>query len=189
MDVRYTIRKHQLLDECQVAPEIFAQVIPRLYTFMKPFVKIFQGQVAEQHAKTSVCGLLSNLERKTIASIAYRLGYSRLPLQAFLGWDGWDDEPLRSALRSQVTMHLGQGDGVLVCEPSGCAKSGRESVGVARQWCGRLGQVANCQVAMYLGYVSRKGHTLVDQRLFLPKAWPKETARLDKAGVPKASRA
>ena len=47
----------------------------------------------------------------------------------------------------------------------------RESVGVARQWCGRLGKVDNCQVAIYLGYVSAKGHTLVDMRLYLPKAW------------------
>jgi SRSO17 transposase len=62
-------------------------------------------------------------------------------------------------------------------------------VGVARQWCGRLGKVDNCQVAIYLGYVSRKGHTLVDSRLYLPKEWTKETARLDKAGVPKTSRA
>ena len=188
MEARYAFRKTQLLEECQVAPEIFEQVIPRLYTFMKPFVKIFQGQVAEQHAKTYVCGLLSNLERKNIESIAYRFGHSRLPLQAFIGWDAWDDEPLRSALRSQVKMHLGQGDGVLVFDPSGFAKSGRESVGVARQWCGRLGKVDNCQVAMYLGYVSSKGHTLVDQRLFLPKEWTKDTARLDKAGVPKASK-
>jgi SRSO17 transposase len=189
MDTRYTIRKHQLLDECQVAPEMFEQVIPRLSTFMKPFVKSFQGQVAEQHATTSVCGLLANLERTNIASIASRFGYARLPLQAFLGWDAWDDEPWRSAWRSQVKMHLGQGDGVLVFDPSGCAKSGRASVGVARQWCGRLGTVDNCQAAMYLGDVSRKGHTLVDQRLFLPKAWTKDTARLDKAGVPKAYRA
>ena len=189
MEARYTIRKHQLLAECQVAPEIFEQVIPRLSTFMTPFVKIFQGQVAEQHANTYVCGLLSNLERKNVESIAYRFGHSRLPLQAFIGWDAWDDEPLRSALRSQVKRHLGQGDGVLVFDPSGFAKSGRESVGVARQWCGRLGKVDNCQVAMYLGYVSRKGHTLVDQRLFLPKGWTKDTARLDKAGVPKAYRA
>jgi SRSO17 transposase len=60
---------------------------------------------------------------------------------------------------------------------------------VARQWCGRLGKVDNWQMAMYLGYVSHKGHTLVDQRLFLPKAWTKDTARLDKAGVPNAYRA
>jgi SRSO17 transposase len=84
---------------------------------------------------------------------------------------------------------LGQGDGVVVFDPSGFPKSGRESVGVARQWCGRLGKVDNCQVAIYLGYVSRKGHTLVDTRLYLPKEWTKDKARLDKAGVPKADRA
>jgi SRSO17 transposase len=189
MDTRYAIRKSQLLDECQVAPAIFEQVIPRLYTFMEPFVTIFQGQAADQHAKTYICGLLSDIERKNIESIAYRFGQSRLPLQGFIGWDAWDDEPLRQELRRQVKTHVGQGDGVLVFDPSGFPKSGRESVGVARQWCGRLGKVDNCQVAIYLGYVSSKGHTLVDTRLFLPKDWTKDKARLDKAGVPNASRA
>ncbi len=189
MEARYAFRKTQLLDECQVAPAIFEQVIPRLYTFMAPFVKTFQGQVAAQHAKTSVCGLLSDVEHKNVESIAYRFGQSRLPLQGFIGWDAWDDAPLREELRGQVKRHLGQGDGVLVFDPSGFPKSGRESVGVARQWCGRLGKVDNCQVAIYLGYVSRKGHSLVDTRLYLPKEWTKDKARLDKAGVPHASRA
>jgi len=189
MEARYALRKTQLLAECQIAPEIFEQVIPRLYAFMKPFVTTFQGQAADQHAKTYVCGLLSNVEHKNIESIAYRFGQSRLPLQSFIGWDTWDDAPLRDELRGQVQTHLGQGDGVLVFDPSGFPKSGRESVGVARQWCGRLGKVDNCQVAIYLGYVSRKGHTLVDTRLYLPKEWTKDTARLDKAGVPKAARA
>ena len=94
MEARYALRKSQLLDECQVAPEMFEQVIPRLYTFMKPFVSIFQGQAADQHAKTYVCGLLSNVEHKNIESIAYRFGQSRLPLQGFIGWDTWDDAPL-----------------------------------------------------------------------------------------------
>jgi SRSO17 transposase len=177
-----------LLEECQVAPEIFEQVMPRLSTFMAPFVKIFHGQVDGQHAKTYVCGLLSDVERKNIESIAYRFGQSRLPLQSFIGWHEWDDEPLRQELRSQVKTHLGHGDGVLVFDPSGFPKSGGESVGVARQWCGRLGKVDNCQVAIYLGYVSRKGHTLVDTRLYLPKEWTKDKARLDKAGVPQGSR-
>src|SRR5207245_8862737 len=106
-----------------------------------PVVSIFQGQAADQQATTSVCGLLSNVERKNIASIAYRFGQSRLPLQGFIGWDAWDDEPLRQALIGQVKTHLGQADGVLVCDPSGFPKSGRESVGVARQWWGRLGRV------------------------------------------------
>ena len=188
MDARYAIRKTQLLDECQVAPEIFEQVIPRLYAFMAPFVKTFQGQRAAQHAKTSVCGLLSDVEHKNVESIAYRFGQSRLPLQGFIGWAEWDDEPLRAELISQVHRHLGQGDGVLVFDPSALPKSGRESVGVARQWCGRLGKVDNCQVALSLGYVSRKGHSLVDTRLYLPKEWTKDQARLDKAGVPRACR-
>lgn len=188
MDMRYAIRKRQLLEECQVAPEIFEQVVPRLYGFMKPFVKTFQGQVAEQHAKTYVSGLLSNVERKNVESIAYHFDQPRLPLQGFIGWAEWDDTPLRQELRAQIKRHLGQGDGVLVFDPSAFAKSGRQSVGVARQWCGRLGKVDNCQVALYLGYVSRKGHTLVDTRLFLPKEWTQDRARLDKAGVPKAYR-
>ena len=112
METRYAIRKSQLLEECQVAPEIFEHVIPRLDSFMNPFVKIFQGQVANRHAKTYVCGLLSNVERKNVESIAYRFGHSRLPLQAFIGWHEWNDEALRSELRRQVKTHLGQGDGV-----------------------------------------------------------------------------
>src|SRR6266516_600916 len=135
-----------------------------------------------------MCSLLSDVERKNIESLAYRLGQSRLPLQGFIGWDAWDDEPLRHVLISQVKTHLGQADGVLVFDPSGFPKSGRESVGVARQWCGRLGKVDTCQVAIYLGYVSRKGHTLVDTRLSLPKEWTQEKARLDKADVPNARR-
>jgi hypothetical protein len=85
MEARYAFRKSPLLDECQVAPDIFEQVMPRLETFMKPFVSIFQGQAADQHAKTYVYGLLSNVERKNIESIAYRFGQSRLPLQGFMG--------------------------------------------------------------------------------------------------------
>jgi hypothetical protein len=183
MEARYAIRKRQLLDECQVAPAIFEQVMPRLDSFMKPFVNIFQGQVAEQHAKTYVCGLLSNLERKNVESIAYRFDHSRLPLQAFIGWEAWDDEPLRLELRRQVKTHLGQGDGVLVFDPSGFPKSGRQSVGVARQWCGRLGKVDTCQVAMYLGYLRRS--TPADQRLFCENGPRKRPPGQD--GVPKAS--
>ena len=78
MEARYTFRKTRLLDECQVASEIFEQIVPRLYTFMEPFVTIFQGQVDDQHAKTYVCGLLSDVERENIESMAYRFDQSRL---------------------------------------------------------------------------------------------------------------
>jgi len=188
MEARYAIRKHQLLEECQVAPEIFDQVMPRWSTFMAPFVETLQGQALTQHAQTYVSGLLSDVERKNVESIAYHVGQNRLGLQGFIGWTDWADAPLRQTLLDQGGQQLGQGDGVLVCDPSAFPKSGRESAGVARQWCGRLGKVDNCQVAISLGYVSAHGHTLVDLRLYLPKAWTQDKARLHKAGVPKAPR-
>jgi SRSO17 transposase len=184
MEARYATRKQQLLAECQVAPEVFDQMMPRLASFMAPFVETFCRQEPDQHAHTYVCGLLSDVEHKNVESIAYRFGQDRLPLQRFIGWAPWDEGPLRQELTRQVAEQLGQEGGVLVFDPSSFPKSGTESVGVARQWCGRLGKVDNCQVAIYLGYVSGAGHTLVDMRLYLPKEWTTDKARLDKAGVP-----
>jgi SRSO17 transposase len=133
MDTRYIIGKHQLLQECQIAPEIFDQVLPRVHTCMEPCVASFQGQALTQHAKTSVSGLLSDVERKNVASMASQCGQNRLGWQGFIGWADWDDAPWRKALLGPVGQQLGQGDGVLVCDPSAFPKSGRESVGVARQ--------------------------------------------------------
>lgn len=184
MEARYATRKQQWLAACQVAPEIFDQVLPRLATFMAPFVETFCRQALDPQAHTYRCGLLSDLERKNVESIASRFGQDRLPLQRFMGWAPWDDAPLRQELTRPVAEQLGHADGVLVFDPAGFPKSGPESVGVARQWCGRLGKVDNCQVAVYVGDVSGKGHTLVDMRLYLPKEWTTDKARLDKAGVP-----
>ena len=189
MGARSSLRKAQLLEECQVAPEVFAQVLPRLRTCMAPFVDTLQGQAPRAHAQTSVQGLLSDVERKNVESIASHCGQDRVGLQGFLGWEDWDDAPVRQTLRSHVGQHVGQADGVLVFDPSAFPTSGRESVGVARQWCGRLGKVDTCHGAMSLGSVSRKGHTLVDLRFSLPKAWTQEKARVDQAGGPTASRA
>ena len=57
-------------------------------------------------------------------------------------------------------------------------------MGVQRQWCGRLGKLDNCQVGVYLGYVSRREHALVDVRLYLPREWVQDRQRRQKAGVP-----
>ena len=93
MDARYAIRKTALLEECQVAPEIFEQVMPRLQTFMQPFVDALPGQAPRAHAQTSVQGLRSDVERNNVASIADHFGHDRLGLQGFIGWGDWDDAP------------------------------------------------------------------------------------------------
>jgi SRSO17 transposase len=188
MEAKYEARKQELLDECTVTPQIFDRVLPRLERFMAPFVESLVRKEQCEHASTFVQGLLSDLEQKNVESIAYRFGQERLPLQWFVGRSDWDPQPLRDELARQVGEQLGEKDAVIVFDPSGFPKSGKESVGVARQWCGRLGKVDNCQVAIYMGYVSGKEHTLVDMRLFLPKEWTQDKARREKAGVPKEVR-
>ena len=188
MEAKYEARKEELLDECVVAPQIFDRVMPRLERFMEPFVENLVRKEQCEHAGTFVQGLLSDVEHKNVESIAYRFGQERMPLQWFVGRSDWDHEPLRDELVRQVGEQLGVENGVIVFDPSGFPKSGTESVGVGRQWYGRLGKVDNCQVAITMGYVSAKEQALIDTRLFLPKEWTKDKQRRKKAGVPKEVR-
>jgi SRSO17 transposase len=181
----FRTRKEELLDECEVAPQVFARVMPRLERFMKPFVDSLIRREQIEHANTFVQGLLSDLEHKNAESIAYRFGQERMPLQWFLGVSPWDDKLLRNELVRQVGKQLGEADGVIVFDPSAFPKSGTESVGVARQWSGRQGKVDNCQVGIFMGYVSSREHALVDMQLYLPKEWTQDQRRRKKAGIPK----
>src|SRR4051812_19120597 len=157
----------------------------RLRPFAQPFVARLQRSEQRAHAQTYLSGLLSGLERKSAEAIAYYFDQDRKGLQNFLGISAWDHRPLLDELTSQVGERLAEPDGVLVVDPSGFAKKGTESVGVARQWLGRLGKVDNGQVGIYLGYVSRKEHAIVDVRLYLPKEWTGDRKRCQDAGVPK----
>src|SRR3546814_14524740 len=67
---------------------------------------------------------------------------------------------------------------------TGFLKKGAHSAGVARQYSGTAGRIENCQVGVFLGYASRYGHTLIDRRLYLPKAWAADGDRRRKAHVP-----
>ena len=184
----FEARKAAVLSECDVAPAIFEQVVPRLERFLEPFVASLGRREQEEHAVTFVQGLLSDLSHKNAESIAYRFGQERMPLQNFVGASEWDDVPLRDVLARQIGHELGEPDGVIVFDPSAFPKSGRESVGVARQWCGRLGKTDNCQVAVFMGYVSRHEHALVDLRLYLPEEWTRDAARMKKSGVPQGTK-
>jgi SRSO17 transposase len=85
-----------------------------------------------------------------------------------------------------VAEELADPEAVLVLDPSAFPKSGPDSCGVQRQWCGRLGKVENCQVGVFLAYVSRAGQALVDRRLYLPKEWAADHERRAGARVPEA---
>lgn len=185
MERRFELRLEAMLEECEVPPRVFEGVTDRLREFVEPFAASLKQPIQRQRVAEYLSGLVSDLERKNVESIAYRLDQDRRNLQHFIGTAEWDHRPLFWELARQVGEALGEDDAVIVFDPSAFPKQGRQSVGVQRQWCGRLGKVENCQVAIYMAYVSRKDHVLVNTRLYLPEDWAKDRKRRKAAGVPK----
>ena len=188
MERRFRVRLDELLSDAEVRPGLLRGALPRLAAFLRPFVAALRSPEQQTNARHYVQGLLSDLPGKDAESIAYLHDRERQGLQKFLGQAEWDHRPLLTELTRQVGRELGEPDAVLVFDPSAFPKKGAASVGVQRQWCGRLGKVDNCQVGVYLGYVSRKEHALVDVRLYLPREWAKDRRRRKKAGVPRGVR-
>ena len=188
MERRFTVRYRELMDEAVVRPESFEGILQRLESFVKPFADSLIRIEQRRHVCEYVAGLLSDLKRKNTEMIAYLHEQDRQPLQKFIGQTNWNYKPLIGELARQAGEVLGEADGVLVIDPSGFPKHGRHSVGVDRQWCGRLGKVENCQVGIYMGYVSRTEHALIDFRLYLPKTWCSDKQRKKDCGVPKGTK-
>lgn len=185
MERRFEIQKRKILQEADIKPQVFDGMLKRLEQFIEPFIASLGRREPRENAHIYISGLLSDLQRKNVESIAYRYDQDRRALQRFVGSAPWDHQPLQEELAKQVGNELGEDDGVIVFDPSGHKKCGNDSVGVQRQWLGRLGKVDNSQVGIYMGYASRKEHALVDTRLYLPKVWAKDKARRKKCGVPK----
>jgi SRSO17 transposase len=184
MERRFEIRLEELLNDAVVSEETLRTTMAELDVFLEPFLESMGTAGQRSNMKQYVNGLLSDLDGKDIESIAYLHDCDRQMLQKFIGQAEWDHKPPVTELVRQVGTELGQTDAVLVFDPSAFPKKGTESVGVQRQWCGRLGKVDNCQVGIYLGYVSRMEHALVDVRLYLSKQWAQSRRRREKAGVP-----
>jgi SRSO17 transposase len=186
MERRFRVRLAELLDDAEVPPGLLRGALPRLEAFLEPFTATLHIPEQQTNAQHYVQGLVSDLPSKDVESIAYFHDHDRQGLQKFIGQVDWDYQPLLTELVRQVGTELGEPDGILVFDPSAFPKKGTESAGVQRQWCGRLGKIDNCQVGLYLGYVCRHEHALVDCRLYLPREWARRKKRRQKAGVPAA---
>src|SRR5512135_1573951 len=185
---RYELQLERMLAQAEVPAELTERLLTRLDEFVLPFTAALVEPEQRWHTVEYMTGLLSKLDHKTGEGIAYLHDQERQGLQKFIGHVPWEHQPLLLTLSRQVGADLGAPDGVIVFDPSAFAKKGTKSVGVARQWCGRLGKVENCQVGVYMGYVSRKDHAIVTTRLYLPKEWAKDRGRRKEAGVPGGSR-
>ncbi len=184
MSILHTPRAKALLDEATVSPDDVASCEGRLGAFLERYLPLFYRKEQRENAGVVIRGLLSDLERKTCEPVAYREGRARKPIQFFVGRGLWDDEKVMGELRRHVTEDLADSDGVIVFDPTSFPKKGTHSVGVKRQWCGRLGKRENCQVGVFMAYATSKGHGPLDRRLFLPKDWAEAPARRKECRVP-----
>ena len=105
-------------------------------------------------------------------------------MQHLLARAKWDAGGVRDDVRDYVIGHLGDPDAVLVMDETGDVKKGTASAGVQRRYTGTAGRIENAQVAVYLGYATRRGHTLIDRELYQPKSWTGDPGRCEAAGIP-----
>lgn len=163
----------------------------RLSRWQAGFEEVF-GLVAGRFAQVEsrrrgrlyLLGLLSGAERKNSWTIAEQAGdLSPDGMQRLLNHYRWDAAAVRDALRGYVLDHLGDPGGVVVADETGFLKKGTKSAGVQRQYSGTAGRIENCQLGVFLTYVSTRGRALIDRELYLPQSWIDAPDRCAEAGI------
>jgi len=180
MERRFSLQS--VFSSCSVPSKLSASLPAQFRTLATPFGDLLDTDTDRYYFHTVLEGLAAE-GKKNLESIAYSHDHDRQMYQVFVGQKDWDHQPLLHLLAEQVGAAFGDRDAVIVFDPTSFPKKGTKSVGVARQWCGRLGKVENCQVAVCMSLASDKGHALVNTRLYMPKEWTR--SRKIAAGVPK----
>ena len=172
--------------ECNLSVKDVKLFLNELKKYMKLFKSAFVRVEQKKKSLTYLQGLLGNSTRKNVEQMALGQQEQVRSLQYFVGQSQWETEPVIAIHQGLIGETLGEADGVILIDESSAVKQGRESVGVAAQYCGSVGKVANGQVGVYLGYVSRKGYSLIEGQLFMPDQWLAEehTEQRQACGVP-----
>ena len=132
MERRFTERKREIEHDAHIDKSALAGCVRRLQQFGKTYFAHFRRSETRQNAQFFLEGLLSDLPRKNVESIAYRYEQDRRALQRFIGQTDWDHKVLLQRLAEQVAAEIGEVDGILVFDPSGFEKDGKKSAGVQR---------------------------------------------------------
>jgi len=172
--------------ECNLSDKDVEQFVEELDSYAKLFEPAFRRCEQWMWEQVYLRGLLGDTQRKTVERMALELGKNVRDMQHFIGQSPWQKEPVVVIHQGLIASSAGEADGVMLIDESGIVKQGQDSVGVASQYCGSVGKVANSQVGVHLGYASRKGYSLVDSRLFMPDEWFDEAhaERRAACGVP-----
>ena len=170
---------------------LLAAIGQRFLSFCERFGSYFRSQTrtVETPMKHYLRGLLQaetkNMERmeEVIPAADHQA------LQHLLSESAWEERAVLDQVAQDVDRHRGgRPDSCLIIDESGCQKQGKHSVGVARQGCGQLGKVENCQVGVFAALGRGAEATLIDERLFLPEQWTTDPARCQAAGIPAEQR-
>lgn len=146
--------------------------LSELKGFHEQFADCFQRSESRDHFLKYMAGQFSPLERKSIEPIALAMEAGNVrAMQRFVSDALWAENEMITKYRSMVNEDLGSPEGAFVFDESGFVKKGEDSIGVAKQYCGTIGKVDNCQVGVFAGYVSEYGYCLIDKRLFIPEKW------------------
>src|SRR6266487_7017368 len=152
-----------------------SQVVQWAYALRQLHARIaprFARAEPRRRALSYLQGLLSCVERKNGWQLAEQAREATpYGMQRLLSSAVWDVDLVRDDLRNFVIEHLGDLNAILVLDETSFPKRGHKSAGVKKQYCGTTGDLENCQVGVFLSYVTAKGHTLIDRELYLPLKW------------------
>jgi SRSO17 transposase len=167
-------------------PEGLTDLEADFTAFHARFAGVFARSEPREECGKYLRGLMADIARKNCWQVAERMGEQRPDaIQRLLFGARWEADKARDILQGFVCEEFGEAEGIAVVDETGFEKCGRESVGVKRQYTGTAGKVTNCQVGVFLSYVTSKGHVFLDRRLYLPEEWCEDQARRTKAYVPK----
>jgi SRSO17 transposase len=178
-----------------MTPAQLRRIRTRLTAFAEDLFASISRKDQRRWGQTYLRGLLLDGKRKSIQPMAARLARGapaadayalEQALQQFVNQSPWDPVPVRRRLAERMTAAIRPAAWVI--DDTAFPKFGRHSVGVAPQYCGALGKVANCQVGVSVHAVTDQASCPLDWRLFLPEAWDADTERRRKAHVPQAER-
>jgi SRSO17 transposase len=159
----------------------------KLGLFLSLFADCFGRREGRGLLQVYVKGQLSNLHRKTAEAIALQFNTAPRTLQRFLESIKWDEEKLRDRCQQIVASEHAHPEAIGCVDESGTTKSGRETVGVGRQYNGNRGKIDNCVVGVHLSYAAPGFQVLLDSELYLPEAFASDAARRKKHTCPKRS--
>src|SRR3989337_1154274 len=157
-----------------MTPKTLKALDRRLEHFVEELTEPMGRRERRHWARVYVEGLLLDGERKSIEPLAQRTGADGQALRPFVGPSPWAVAQVERRLAEKVVDLLREPE-VWILDETAFPKAGEHSVGVARQYCGTLGKVANCQVAVSLHWSSAEASCPILWRLYLPQEWPADT--------------